>query len=54
MRPPRCLLNVTVRRLGHGAAFQAPREDLECLSDRRHLALKPADTLAKLGGAVSG
>ena len=53
MRPPRCLLDVTVRGLGHGAALQASREDLECLSDRRHLALKPADTLGKLG-AVSG
>jgi len=54
MRPPRCLFDVTVRGFGHGAAFQAPREDLECLSERRHLALKPADALGKLAGAVSG
>ncbi len=54
MRPPRCLLDVTVRGFGHGAALKASGEDLECLGDRRHLALKPVDTLRKLGGAVAG
>ena len=53
MRPPRCLLDVTVLRFGHRAALQAPGEDLKCLGDRRQLALKPTDTLGKAGGAVA-
>jgi len=54
MRPPSRLFDMTVRRPGHGAALKAPREYFDRLSECRHLALKPADTLPKLDGAVAG
>ena len=34
--------------------LSSPGEYLDCLGECRHLALKPADTLRKLGGAVAG
>jgi hypothetical protein len=54
MRPPRCLLDMTVPGLGYRAALEAPREHPDCLGEYRHLVLKPADPLGKLGDAVSG
>jgi hypothetical protein len=54
VRLARGLLDVTVPRLGHGAALKAPREHLDCLGERRQLVLKPADSLGKLCSAVSG
>ncbi len=50
----RCLLDVPVRRLSQGAAFQALCEHLECLSQRGHLGLQPAHALGQPGDAFGG
>jgi len=54
MRSPGCLLDVMVRRLGHGAALKAPHEHLDCFGECCQLVLKSADTLGKLRGALGG